>query len=214
MRVRDVMTEEVFTVERETPLKVAGIRMLQYGIAGMPVVEDGRVVGVVSETDILFKERPAPERRTVLDWLAHYGDDPPEAKLAARTAGEAMTTPAVTIAPGRSVSDAAALTLELGIDRLPVGSGDELVGIVTRTDLVRAFTRSDSEIERELSEDVVLQHFWIAPDNVKVTVHDGNVRLDGELDDEEQADAIVRFAARVPGTVSVDSHLTWPATRG
>ena len=213
MRVRDVMTEQVFTVERETPLKVVGARMLQYGISGMPVVEDGRVVGVVSETDILFKERPAPERRTMLDWLAHYGEDPPEAKLAARTAGEAMTTPAVTIAPSRAVSDAAALMLDVGVDRLPVVSGDELVGIVTRADLVRAFIRSDSEIERELSDDGVLRHFWIASDNVKVSVHDGNIHLDGELDDEEQAEAIVRFADRIPGTVSIDSHLTWPAAR-
>jgi CBS domain-containing protein len=214
MRIREIMSEVVFTVSRDTPLKVVAERMLQYGISGMPVVDDtGRVVGVVSETDILFKERPAPQRHAVLDWLAHYGDDPPAAKLAARTAGDAMTTPAVTIAPGRLVADAAKLMLDLGIDRLPVVSGDELVGIVTRADLARAFTRDDQEIQREISEGGIVKHFWIVPDNVKVIVQDGNVKLEGELDDEAQAEALIRFAERTPGTVSIESRLTWPAAR-
>ena len=120
MKVTDVMTENVFTVTRDMPLMLVAVRMLEFGISGMPVVEDGRVLGVVSETDILYKERAAPDRAKLADWLAHHPDDPPRAKLEARTAGEAMTTPAVTIAPGRSVSDASALMLDLGIDRLPV----------------------------------------------------------------------------------------------
>jgi CBS domain-containing protein len=148
----------------------------------------------------------------VLDWLAHYGEDPPAAKLAARTAKDAMTTPAVTIAPGRSVADAASLMLDLGIDRLPVLSGEELVGIVTRADLVRAFTRDDREIAREVNEDGILRHFWIAPERIKVSVQDGNVKLEGELADAEQAEALVQFAEQIPGTVSVESRLTWPAT--
>jgi len=139
MKVSDVMTENVFTVTRDTPLRLVATRMLEYGVSGMPVVEDGRVLGVVSETDILFKERTVPERPTLSDWLAHYPDDPPRAKLEARTAGEAMTAPAVTTSPGRTVSDAAALMLDLGIDRLPVVSRGLLAGIVTRADIVRAF---------------------------------------------------------------------------
>ena len=214
MRVMDIMSNDVYTVTRDTPLKLVAERMLQYGISGMPVVDEaGHVLGVVSETDILFKERSAPHRRGVLDWLAHYGEDPPAAKLMARTAGHAMSTPAVTITPTRSVAAAAELMLDLGIDRLPVLNGDELVGIVTRTDLVRAFTRGDKDIQREISEGGVLKHFWIAPDNVKVTVEDGNVRLEGELAGEEQAEALVRFAEEIPGTVSVESRLTWPAMR-
>jgi CBS domain-containing protein len=149
MKVSDVMTENVFTVTRDTPLRLVAKRMLEYGISGMPVVEDGRVLGVVSETDILFKERRFPRRETLADWLAHYPDDPPRAKVDARTAGEAMTAPAVTVAPGRSVADATALMLDLGIDRLPVVSGGLLAGIVTRADIVRAFV---SEEDAELVE--------------------------------------------------------------
>jgi CBS domain-containing protein len=139
MKVSDVMTERVFTVTPDMPLRLVATRMLEYGISGMPVVDGERVLGVISETDILFKERVAPERKGVVDWLVHYAEDPPQRKLDASTAGEAMTTPAVTIAPRRSVADAAALMLELSIDRLPVVEGGELVGIVTRADLVRDF---------------------------------------------------------------------------
>lgn len=210
MKVKDVMTEHVFTATPDTPLKVVATRMLDYGVSGMPVVDGDRLLGVISETDILFKERAAPDRKGVLDWLVHYGEDPPLAKLEARTAGEAMTTPAVTIASGRSVSDAAALMLELRIDRLPVVNGDRLVGIVTRTDLVRAFTRADKAIEREIRDDGIVKRFWIGPSYVDVSVDQGNVLLEGEVDAEEQANAIVAFALRTAGVVSVKSRLTWP----
>src|SRR5690348_16677909 len=144
MKVRDVMTETVAAVTSEEPLKVAAQRMLEYGVSGLPVVgEGGRLVGVLSETDILFKERSSPERRGLVEWVLHYGDDPPSAKLGARNAGEAMTGPAITVSPRRSLADAAALMLDLAIDRLPVVDGEQLVGIVTRSDLVRAFTRPD-----------------------------------------------------------------------
>jgi CBS domain-containing protein len=144
MKVRDIMTVNVFTVTPDTPLTVVATRMLEYGVSGLPVVEDGRVVGVVSETDILYKERPAPEREGLVDWLTHYPDDPPRAKLEARTARGAMTSPAVTTVPERRVSDAAALMLDLGIDRLPVVSGGLLAGIITRTDIVRAFAGEEA----------------------------------------------------------------------
>ena len=140
MKVSDVMTENVFTVTPETQLEVAANRMLEYGVSGLPVVDDGRVVGVLSETDILYKEcARQPERDGLVDWIAHYPDDPPGGKLDARTVGQAMTTPAVTVAPERSLADAVALMLDLGIDRLPVVSGGFLAGILTRTDVVRAF---------------------------------------------------------------------------
>jgi IMP dehydrogenase/GMP reductase len=81
MKVREAMTTTVFTATPEMPLRQVATRMLEYGISGMPVVDGERVLGVVSETDILFKERNAPERSGVVDWLAHYGEDPPQAKL-------------------------------------------------------------------------------------------------------------------------------------
>jgi CBS domain-containing protein len=214
MLVRDVMTEKVFTVTRDTPLKVVATRMLEYGVSGLPVVADEEVVGVVSETDILFKERVAPERKGVVDWLVHYAEDPPLAKLDARTAGDAMTTPAVTIQSGRSVEDAATLMLDLRIDRLPVVDSGRLVGIVTRADLVRAFTRSDDLIAQEIREEGLLKRFWVGPSSVTLDVDQGNVVLEGRVDNEDLAESIVAFTERIPGVVSVESKLTWPKTKG
>jgi CBS domain-containing protein len=208
MKVRDVMTERVFTLTPETPLKVVASRMLEYGVSGLPVVDGERVLGVVSETDILFKERPAPDRNGLVDWLIHYGEDPPLAKLEARTARDAMTSPAVTIKPERSVADAAALMLDLGVDRLPVVDGDALIGIVTRTDLVRVFTRGDDLIADEIREAGLLRRLWVDPDHVEVTVEDGNVVLAGTVDTPELADSLVAFVERTPGVVSVESRLT------
>jgi CBS domain-containing protein len=212
MRVGDIMTTKVFTATREMPLRLAATRMLEYGISGMPVVDGERLVGVISETDILFKERTAPVRDGLVDWLVHYGEDPPAAKLSARTVGEAMTAPAVTIGSRKLVSEAAALMLDLRIDRLPVVEGEELIGIVTRADLVRAFTRTDNEIEREISEEVILGGLWVSPSRVKVEVDDGSVLLEGEVDNESLAAQIVRSVESVPGVVSVESRLMWPAS--
>jgi CBS domain-containing protein len=212
MRVSDIMTTKVFTATREMPLRLAATRMLEYGISGMPVVDGERLVGVISETDILFKERTAPVRDGLVDWLVHYGEDPPAAKLSARTVGEAMTAPAVTIGSRKLVSEAAALMLDLRIDRLPVVEGEELIGIVTRADLVRAFTRTDNEIEREISEEVILGGLWVSPSRVKVEVDDGSVLLEGEVDNESLAAQIVRSVESVPGVFSVESRLMWPAS--
>jgi CBS domain-containing protein len=211
MKVADIMTTNVFTAGPEMPLRDVATRMLEYGISGLPVVdEEGCVLGVLSETDILYKERTAPKRDGLVDWLVHYGEDPPAAKLNARTAGQAMTTPAVTITPRRSVADAAELMLEVGIDRLPVVDAGELVGIVTRADLVRAFTREDEEIEREIKRDVFLAKLWVDPADVKVHVEDGYVTLEGRVESEGVAEQIVHFAHRVPGVVSIEPRLTWP----
>ena len=214
MNVRDLMTEAVVTVTPDTPLKRAATLMLEYGISGVPVVADDRLLGVLSETDILFKERAAPERQGLVDWVLHYGDDPPAAKLTARTAGEAMTSPAVTVAPGRSAADAADTLLDLGIDRLPVVAGGQLVGIVTRSDLVRAFTRSDEAIEQEIREQVVVGTAWAAPETVSVTVDAGDVMLEGTVDTPSVAEAIESHVRRVPGVVSVASQLRWPDAVG
>lgn len=210
MRVSDIMTNKVFTATRDMPLRLAATRMLEYGITGLPVMDGERLVGVISETDILFKERAVPVRDGLVDWLVHYGEDPPEAKLSARTVGDAMTAPAVTIGSRKNVSEAAALMLDLGIDRLPVVDGDELVGILTRTDLVRAFTRTDDEIKQEIHDEVIFQTLWVSPGRVKVEVDDGSVTLEGEVDNEALADQVVHFVQRVPGVVSVEPRLVWP----
>lgn len=209
MKVDDIMSVPVITVAPETPLKDAAALMLEHRISGVPVVAGGSVVGVLSETDILFKERTPPERHGLVDWILHYGDDPPAAKVSARTVRDAMTTPAVTVHRRRRVVDVAGLLLDLEIDRLPVVDGDQLVGIVTRSDLVRAFARSDEQIEEEIRRDAVVRAAWMPPENVEVAVTHGDVVLEGAVVTETVAELIESETHSVPGVISVESRLRW-----
>lgn len=151
MRVDELMTREVVTVTPETPLEEVAALLIERRISGVPVRgPDDRVVGIVSERDILYKELGREERSGgPLAWFAVW---PVSAAVRAnaRTAGETMSSPALTIEPSSRVGAAARLMIERDVDRLPVVEpGGALVGIVTRTDLVRAFAQSKDETRPE-----------------------------------------------------------------
>ena len=206
MKVRDVMTTEVATVRAATSLKELARLLAGLGISGVPVVDaDGAVVGVVSEGDILVKERGPVEETRAFVRLRKPLEPGQQVKLAAVTVADAMTSPAIVIGPERPVSVAAKLMLEHGVNRLPVVTDGRLVGIVTRADLVRAFGRSDSELEQEIRAEVLERALWIPEGTVRVSVTDGAVSLSGVVDTEVDADVLVRLVRRVPGVVSVAS---------
>ena len=208
MKVRDVMSEDVVTVGPQTSLKEVARLLTEWQISGAPVVGiNGDVLGVVSESDILWKQEPGRRRR--LEWLRTI-DDRGRLKCAAVIAGEAMTSPPVMIEQDAFVADAARLMLERGVKRLPVVSKGELVGIVTRSDLIRAFARGDEEIEREIRDEVLVRAHWIPPGDVQVTVDKGHVRLQGSVETPDLAESVKFFVERVPGVVSVDSRLRSP----
>ena len=210
MHVDQLMSREVVTVTPETSLKEVAELLARHRISGLPVCDrDGRLLGVVSEADILWKELGlAPGNGGVIDLVLNTIDREHE-RVAARTAGEAMTSPAYTIAPTATVSQAAIAMTDHHINRLPVVSDGALVGIVARSDLVRAFKRSDEEIEREISADVLLHTLWIDPDSVSLVVIEGEVKVAGEVENRTTAELIEVFIRRVPGVVSVSSKLTW-----
>jgi CBS domain-containing protein len=120
-----------------------------------------------------------------------------------------MTAPALTIAPYAAVTEAARIMAERRVNRLPVVKDEKLVGIVTRTDLVRAFVRSDEQIAAEVREDVVGRTLWLAPDRIGVSVDSGVVGLSGGLERKSDAELLERLAARVPGVVAVESTVVW-----
>jgi CBS domain-containing protein len=211
MKVSEVMTKRVVTVATGTPLKDVARLLLSRRISGVPVVdEDGSVLGVVSEADILAKERSRGGNRSLLEHLLEVNGA--DAKHDARDAADAMTSPAVVIRPDRPVAEAAALMLDRSVNRLPVvEKHGKLVGIVTRADLVRAFVRDDAAIEREIRSDVILRTLWNSPDRFHVHVEGGEVTIEGEVSDAESAELLSRFIERVPGVVGIRSRVTWPA---
>jgi CBS domain-containing protein len=154
MKVQELVSTEVLTIGAEAPLKDLAAMLVERNISGVPVCDAARqVIGVVSEGDILFKEHdPAEGRGGPLAWLLASGpSDEVPAKARALRVREAMTSPAVTVSPWANASEAARLMSERGLDRLPVGKDDELVGIVSRADLVRAFARDDGASSRRSS---------------------------------------------------------------
>ena len=210
VNVGELMSTDVVSATPATSLKDAARLLVEHRISGLPVVDErGAVVGVLSEADILYKECGPSEREGLLAWLLQ-AEAPPEArKVRATTVGEAMTSPALTIGPHRTATAAARELVERGVNRLPVvGLDGRLVGIVTRADLVRAFTRPDAEIEREIREEILERTLWAEPSAVDVSVRDGEVELAGRLETEADVQLVERLVARAPGVVSVRAHLT------
>ena len=203
-RVDQLMTAPVVTVTPETSLKNAATLLVERRISGMPVVQDGEVVGVISEADIVSVERGPVEssRARALGALLGSGVD---VSHMAKTVGEVMTRPAITASTWQSASSAAALMTKHGIKRLPVVGRGRLVGIVSRRDLVRAFIRPDAEVRRDIREEVLSRNFWLSPGDVDVHVHDGEVKLTGAVDSEITADLLPAEVRKVPGVVSVES---------
>jgi CBS domain-containing protein len=211
MKVEEIMTRDVVTIGPEASLRDVARILVENGISGLPVMTaERRLLGVVSEGDILYKEHdPAQPRRGPLGWLAYGATDRALTKANAATVAEAMTSPAITVSPHRLVAEAARLMTEHRVNRLPVVRGDELVGIVTRADLVRAFTRPDAEIEREIRRDIVKRVLWLDPHSLQIDVERGVVTVAGEVDVKSEAAVLDRLVARVPGVVSVRCELTW-----
>lgn len=211
MNVKDLMTGNVVTVSPEMPLKEVAALLAEHSISGVPVCDaEGRVLGVVSEGDILYKEQGHVDRHGgPLSWLVdgtRYAD---VVKGSARTAEEAMTSPAVTITPERPAAAAARTMIDRGVNRLPVVRNGILVGIVTRADLVRAFTRGDDAIAEEIREDVLRRALWLDPGTVEVEVDRGDVVLSGEIEARSDTEVLRKLVLRIPGVVSVSSNVLY-----
>jgi len=213
MKVRDVMTQSVLSVRRETPLKEVALLLVEHTISGVPVVDvDGAVLGVVSEADLLMKEQGADavRHRPLARFLGESQESRTQlAKLAAVTAGEAMTAPAVTIESGRRISEAAALMIARRVNRLPVVDDGRIVGIVTRADLVRAYVRSDDELASTIREDVLLRILWLDPSVFTVVVTDGVASISGRVERRSTAEMVERAVSMVPGIMDVHADVTW-----
>jgi CBS domain-containing protein len=205
--VKDVMTTEVVAVRREVTFKEIAATLRRYRVSALPVVDDtGRVLGVVSEADLLAKEALA--NPGVVAEVLHHKD---VRKAEGLTAGDLMTREAVTVSPEDPVEQAARLMHFLKIKRLPVvNSGGELVGIVSRSDLLAVFDRPDEDICKDIVDAILLHEFLIDPRQFRVTVEAGVVTLEGTPETAALGRALVRKARHVPGVVAVHDRLSYP----
>jgi CBS domain-containing protein len=211
VKVRDAMTPQVISVPPTMRLKELAALLSEHRISGAPVVEDGRVVGVVSEGDLLVKQvgRP-PSRRRALEWIFGESQDPEEfRRRMASTVGQAMSAPAVTVEADRSLREAAALMVDSRVNRLPVTEEGKLVGMLTRADLVRAYLNRDDEAQRTIREQVIRKTMWIDPETIGVEVHEGLARIRGQVDRRSTATILGRLIGLVEGVDRVDNELTW-----
>ena len=140
MKVGDFMTRGVlFAAPDDTLSKVAGL-MLRYGINGFPVLERGRLVGMITQGDFLRRTETGTARSRLAHAFANPGQFGKEyVHSHGRTVGEVMTRDVVTTSEDASLSAAVELMLEHHINRLPVVKGDAVVGIISRVDFLRAF---------------------------------------------------------------------------
>jgi CBS domain-containing protein len=202
-RVRDVMTEQVVTAAADTSVAEVTNLLTTNRISAVPIIgDDDRVMGVVSEADLLPKVAawgPPVGRATR---RRHAG------KAAAGTAQELMNTRPVTITADASLAAAAKKMLAKRLKRLLVtGDTGRLLGIISRTDLLRPFMRSDAEIRQDVITDVLRRTMWIAPDEVQVQVQNGMVTLTGAVGRSTTAAIIARLTAALPGVVAVTNNI-------
>jgi CBS domain-containing protein len=207
MKVRDLMTTDPVTTTPDTSLKEAARLMVRSQVSGLPVMDGGKLVGILTEGDYLRREadREQPYRLSLLEAL--FGEGSKDAP-AVEKVSEVMTDKVLTIGPDATVSEAARVMSHRNIKRLPVLDLEgNLLGIISRADVVNAFTKPDEVIEDEIREDIVRRLLFLEPDAVDVRVADGVVTLAGQLENRTEAHLLEELTRRITGVVKVDSHL-------
>ncbi|MEU7580131.1 CBS domain-containing protein [Streptomyces sp. NPDC041068] len=218
--VSDVMTHTVIAVGREAPFKEIVALMEQWKVSALPVLAgEGRVIGVVSEADLLPKEEFRDSDPSLLQapGSARAGGTPSDqlrrladlAKAGGVSAGEVMSTPAVTVHPDTTLPQAARIMALRHVKRLPVVDAQGLLqGVVSRSDLLKVFLRTDEELADEVRRTVTA---FLFPDRaVTVAVEGGVVTLGGEIRDRTLVPIAARLTRAVEGVVDVRMDLTGP----
>ncbi len=216
--VSDLMTHSVVDVAPDTSFKEIVKVLAEHDITAVPVVDDaGRPLGVVSEADLMRCEarQPDPAGR-VPDVLQRYGTaarDNAHDDAAAHlppTAEGLMTRPAVVAHPEWTVVEAARVMDNDKVKRLPVvEETGRIVGLLSRSDLLRVFLRRDHAIREEVTYDILANMFRMAPTDVTVHVVDGCVTLTGQIDRRSTIPVLVRLCRSVDGVVDVTEHLRY-----
>lgn len=202
MDVSDVMTRDVLTVSSQASVREAARLMIDGGFSGVPVVDDGRLVGILSEADYLAKDGSQ-------SWISRalFGEElSPLAEV--EFVSEMMSSPVVTVAETASVQEAARIMTRKGLKRLAVlNSDNEVVGIVTRADLIRAYVRPDAEIAGEIRQMLAVLPAPLS--GLAVEVLDGVAVLSGDVETSAEARAVIRIVGGIEGVARVRNDLDW-----
>ena len=222
MKVKDVMTSPVLSVESESPISQAIQLMLEKRISGLPVLDgQGRLVGVVTEGDFLRRAKTGTQRRRSrwLEFLIGPGRLADEyTRSHGRKVIDVMTPDPVTINEQTSLEQVVQIMEKHRIKRLPVLREQKLVGIVSRANLLHALagvasdikpvTTSDEAIREQLLAELGRQS-WAPAALINAIVKQGVVELWGTITDERERQAIIVAAENVPGVKGVRDHLVW-----
>jgi CBS domain-containing protein len=226
MRAMDVMTTNVITVDSDTSVQALATLLSERGISGVPVLgQDGRLVGIVSEGDLLHRAETGTERRKQRRrsrWLDNFASDQESArdyvKAHGRTVREIMTRDVISVTDTTELADIATLLETRRIRRVPVVRDGKLVGIVSRANLVRALamTKDERALDADSDDRTIRQklltelqgHEWVHMWGADILVRDRVVHLwfsDDRSEDERQA---LRVAAEnIPGVRQVQEHI-------
>jgi CBS domain-containing protein len=221
MRARDVMASPVITVKPTSSIQEVAQIFVDRQISGAPVVDDaGRLAGIVSEGDLLHRAETGTERRR--SWWLHLLTGPET--LAAEYVRErspkvadVMTRDVITVGPDTPLRDIAQTLEKRRIKRVPVVENGQVVGIVSRANLIRAIASARSNTAEVTASDTAIrdklmahleQQPWGRRGMVNVTVTDGVVGLWGFLNSEAEHRALRVAAESTPGVTSVEDHLT------
>ncbi|HEX2154878.1 MAG TPA: CBS domain-containing protein [Acidimicrobiia bacterium] len=201
VKVRDVMTRDVITITPDTALKEAAVTMTRHHVSGLPVVEGGRLVGIITEAD--FVTKLAEDGDGLLSLVFGRRDSEMTGRVS-----EAMSRGPHTIGPDELATVAARRMAELHVKRLPVvDDAGRLVGVVSRSDLMSIFARPDENIAADVVNDGVVRLLGVAPDGVTVSVDRGVVHLSGTVGSFTEKRMLEEFTRQVAGVVSVESQL-------
>jgi CBS-domain-containing membrane protein len=206
--VQEIMTTRVIWVSKDATFREMAVALHEHRVSAFPVVDDDhKVIGVVSEADLLTKEALGDEPG-VLTGILHRRD---QVKARGVTAGDLMTAAVVAVRPQDTVEHAAKLMYDRRVKRLPVTDADgHLAGIISRADVLSVFDRTDAQIRNEITEEVLLGGFLADPLVFNVTVKDGIVTLGGRPETNETGHEIVRQIRHVQGVVAVRDRLDYP----
>lgn len=193
MHVRDLMTTDVVAVAATTSVRDAAHMMFRYRVSGLPVVDaDDHVLGIITEGDFLALEVKRAETGYAPEFV-----------------GEVMSHSVLSVSADLEILDAARFMQSNDVKRVVVVEDEKMVGVLSRFDIVAAFTRPDDLIEDEIREDLIRRVLFVDPETVDVSVTNGIVRLVGTIGTLTEARLVEDLARKLDGVVEVQNDLTW-----